>query len=466
MRLSVLTLVAALAIQQLPAPFATPWFRKATRVVPMPDGHRLTVPAGFAVNVFADTLQFRAIHGARARTATCSSPSRCGARARSRSCATRITTAWPRRARRSRPVSTGRSASRSGRTISTSATTTRSCGSPTAPVRLDGDGAAGEDRRSAAERRRARSGHREAPEDRHQPDARLQPLDAQRHLQSGRHQACTSRSDRPPTRRRRADAAARRHQRVQPRRQRPSRVRERTPQSGRPRVLSGHRHALDGGQRARSPRRRPRARLHHVGASERCVLRLAVLVHRPAPRSDRRGRSGPDLVAKAIAPDVLLPSHSAALGLIFYTGTQFPTEYRNSAFVALHGSINRSKLSGYSVVRVRSATAGQWARPKNFSQASSRAMTTRRRRGDVRSVCCSCPTARCSCPTTAAIVSGVSVTPQSSRTTHFTRCRTSATKFCTSEMTVGDCSTSVRSIIRNRLPSGATLKEFSKRVAS
>jgi glucose/arabinose dehydrogenase len=60
----------------------------------------------------------------------------------------------------------------------------------------------------------------------------------------------------------------------------------------------------------------------------------------------------PDLVAKAIAPDVLLPSHSAALGLLFYTGTLFPPEYRHSAIVALHGSINRSKLSGYAVVRV------------------------------------------------------------------------------------------------------------------
>lgn len=60
----------------------------------------------------------------------------------------------------------------------------------------------------------------------------------------------------------------------------------------------------------------------------------------------------PDLVASAVVPDVLLPSHSAALGLTFYTGSQFPNEYRNSAFVALHGSINRSKLSGYSVVRV------------------------------------------------------------------------------------------------------------------
>jgi glucose/arabinose dehydrogenase len=60
----------------------------------------------------------------------------------------------------------------------------------------------------------------------------------------------------------------------------------------------------------------------------------------------------PDLVATAVAPDVLLPSHSAALGLIFYTGSQFPAEYRHSAFVALHGSINRSRLSGYAVVRV------------------------------------------------------------------------------------------------------------------
>jgi glucose/arabinose dehydrogenase len=43
---------------QLPPPFQTPWFRKATRVVPMPESHRLTVPAGFTVNLFADSLQF------------------------------------------------------------------------------------------------------------------------------------------------------------------------------------------------------------------------------------------------------------------------------------------------------------------------------------------------------------------------------------------------------------------------
>ncbi|MBI4473626.1 MAG: PQQ-dependent sugar dehydrogenase, partial [Acidobacteria bacterium] len=44
----------------------------------------------------------------------------------------------------------------------------------------------------------------------------------------------------------------------------------------------------------------------------------------------------PDLIQRAIVPDVLLPAHSAALGIIFYTGSQFPSEFRNSLFVALH----------------------------------------------------------------------------------------------------------------------------------
>ena len=36
----------------------------------------------------------------------------------------------------------------------------------------------------------------------------------------------------------------------------------------------------------------------------------------------------------------------------FYTGNQFPPEYRNSIFVAEHGSWNRSKRIGYRVARV------------------------------------------------------------------------------------------------------------------
>lgn len=52
-------------------------------------------------------------------------------------------------------------------------------------------------------------------------------------------------------------------------------------------------------------------------------------------------------------PSVMYQAHSAPLGLAFYTGTQFPAEYRGNLFVALHGSWNRSVPTGYKVVSVR-----------------------------------------------------------------------------------------------------------------
>jgi glucose/arabinose dehydrogenase len=61
----------------------------------------------------------------------------------------------------------------------------------------------------------------------------------------------------------------------------------------------------------------------------------------------------PDLVAKTRTPDVLFEAHSAPLGLVFNTGSQFPAEYRGNAFVALHGSWNSSRPTGYKVVRIR-----------------------------------------------------------------------------------------------------------------
>lgn len=67
----------------------------------------------------------------------------------------------------------------------------------------------------------------------------------------------------------------------------------------------------------------------------------------------RRKGERPELVAKAIAPDVLFQAHSSALGLVFYDGAMFPAEYRGDAFVAFHGSWNRSKRTGYKVVRVK-----------------------------------------------------------------------------------------------------------------
>jgi len=60
----------------------------------------------------------------------------------------------------------------------------------------------------------------------------------------------------------------------------------------------------------------------------------------------------PDLVAKTVTPSLLIEAHAAALGLAFYTGKMFPQSYRGGAFVALHGSWNRSKRSGYKVIFV------------------------------------------------------------------------------------------------------------------
>lgn len=60
-----------------------------------------------------------------------------------------------------------------------------------------------------------------------------------------------------------------------------------------------------------------------------------------------------DLKDKATVPDVLLQPHSASLGLTFYTGHQFPADYSGDGFAAEHGSWNRSKRTGYKVIRIR-----------------------------------------------------------------------------------------------------------------
>ncbi|MCX7281911.1 MAG: PQQ-dependent sugar dehydrogenase [Alphaproteobacteria bacterium] len=65
------------------------------------------------------------------------------------------------------------------------------------------------------------------------------------------------------------------------------------------------------------------------------------------------GAKRPDMVAKAITPDVLFPAHSAPTGLAFYTGDNFPVDYKGDAFVSLHGSWNTAEPHGYKVVRIR-----------------------------------------------------------------------------------------------------------------
>jgi glucose/arabinose dehydrogenase len=67
--------------------------------------------------------------------------------------------------------------------------------------------------------------------------------------------------------------------------------------------------------------------------------------HQPDPQFGSAGCNGVTL------PDVGLQAHSAALGLNFYSGSQFPADYRGDIFIGLHGSWNRSSPVGYKVVR-------------------------------------------------------------------------------------------------------------------
>ena len=66
----------------------------------------------------------------------------------------------------------------------------------------------------------------------------------------------------------------------------------------------------------------------------------------------KRGKDRPDLKSQVTVPDVLLQPHSAPLGIAFYNASHFPAKFRDGAFVALHGSWNRAKRTGYKVVRL------------------------------------------------------------------------------------------------------------------
>lgn len=79
----------------------------------------------------------------------------------------------------------------------------------------------------------------------------------------------------------------------------------------------------------------------------------------------RRKGERPDLVKKAVVPDVPVGAHTASLGLAFYDKDKFPEKYRNGAFVGQHGSWNRSTLSGYKVVFVPFKD-GKPGKPEDF----------------------------------------------------------------------------------------------------
>ena len=65
-------------------------------------------------------------------------------------------------------------------------------------------------------------------------------------------------------------------------------------------------------------------------------------------------------------PVLLMGPHAAVMGIKFYTGKMFPSEYQNTAFVVRKGSWNREKPFGFDVVNVRVGEDGK-ASIRNFA---------------------------------------------------------------------------------------------------
>ncbi len=80
----------------------------------------------------------------------------------------------------------------------------------------------------------------------------------------------------------------------------------------------------------------------------------------------RLNGQAPDLVAKAIVPDVSVGPHTASLGLAFYDGNSFPEKYKYGIFVGQHGSWNRATLSGYKVVFIPFENGKPSGQPEDF----------------------------------------------------------------------------------------------------
>ncbi len=77
---------------------------------------------------------------------------------------------------------------------------------------------------------------------------------------------------------------------------------------------------------------------------------------------------GPGPPRPVTMPGVRFGAHVAALGVHFYRGSLFPPAYRHDAFVAQHGSWNRTIPDGYRVVRVRFDEAGRAVSREPFAE--------------------------------------------------------------------------------------------------
>lgn len=355
-------LLLALAIQQLPPPFETPWYRKATRVVAMPDGHQLTVPAGFSVSVFADKLQFaRFMALAPNGDVFLAEPSRDAPRItmlrdadKDGVAETRQTFAtglnrpfglafWKNYLYVGNNDSVVRFTYKPGQTMA-EGTPERIADLPPSDAALDEDTA----KRLNIDISQTRGYNHWTR------NVAFNPAGTKMYVTVGSSTNATPESD-----------------------ERRAAINEYNPDGRAHRVFaSGLRNPV-------GLAFFPGTTTLWTAVNERDHLGDNLVPDYITSVRDGGFYAWPyayigktldptvhpqrsDLVSNAIVPDVLLPAHSAALGLIFYTGSQFPATYRNSAFVALHGSINRSRLSGYAVVRVPFRDGTPMGPPEDF----------------------------------------------------------------------------------------------------
>ena len=74
----------------------------------------------------------------------------------------------------------------------------------------------------------------------------------------------------------------------------------------------------------------------------------------------------PSDAQRFIDPILELGAHVAPTGLSFYDGNQFPAKYKNTLFMTLHGSWNRSRKVGYKVIVVHFDENGELLYQKDF----------------------------------------------------------------------------------------------------
>lgn len=84
-----------------------------------------------------------------------------------------------------------------------------------------------------------------------------------------------------------------------------------------------------------------------------------------AAAPDLKGMAPP---AQWTKPQIEFPAHQAQLGMTFYNGKMFPAKYQGGAFVAAHGSWNRTKPSGALVQFVSMKADGTADKLETFAE--------------------------------------------------------------------------------------------------